>query len=393
MAPGVIRPFRKVFTNPFFSEEKAPSDPDKNRHDVFTFKLKTADADNPIEAAEHTHLNAGTKVKIPAGTHVVDDSYFIFVSARLQAKEADAASAGTKLLIKVAILFAVGDQMQRAGLRSYFKDSGDSVLITCPGTESKPAWGWGIDSTMIDKLFAAAGMKAIDWKIHVIAAYSTGYRGMQGSILNGTIPLTDLKRVIFYDCLYIADDYQTGFQTQDAVTKVMAVTPRPQLIIYEATSGGTIRYGAANKRPPDSLAINEPGQVLINLKKQSSIQSAFSYARLLDEAIIDGFFKASDVPYLATLLPLPKRGTLVSDPAAMPASATGKELLSAWGTRKATAIAKLQRADAAACVFNHKLMGWFPIRFAGNTLETDTTAAMLHDYFLPEFAGEFLVPA
>ncbi len=384
MAPAVTRSFRNRTTEPLYHDEEDPSAKGQSLFRRTTFKIDTSAANNPIEALEQQHLKL-------TPTTDLRDNYWFYFSDKVKAAADAAAQTDTPMTIKLTLLFCVWDQINRAGVRQWFSGSSDSAIITIPGSEDTPRWGWGINPTMIKSLFTKAGLNA-DFSIRVIAGYSTGYRGMQGSVTNGAIPFDDVQRVIFYDCLYKADDYAAGFRTQDAVNLVFGNNPMAKIIIYEVTEGGTKRY-----QPGNTLGISDTNTVLINLKPLGPILSALQFARLLDEGVRSGFFAASDVPYLAAFQPLPARGMVTSDPQAAPGgilggirNLAGATLLADWGNANAAAIAKLDRKDATETIFNHRLMGWQPTIIS--SILNDVSSECLHDQFLPEFGWEFLVP-
>jgi hypothetical protein len=118
----------------------------------------------------------------------------------------------SKAIAKVTLLFCVGAEINRHGLRSFFADSPDRVLITVPGVEVdttrgllKP-WGVGITTEQIRQLLADAGVPNMEPEVRIIACYSTGYRGLNGTINNSLIPLDKVERIIFYDALYRGDE-------------------------------------------------------------------------------------------------------------------------------------------------------------------------------------------
>ena len=357
----------------------------------FTYQIDPQHGDNPIEAAEQTKLNLPSRrVKSP--------NYFLFVPAGTKVAASEKLAAGGKLTVRVSLLFAVVDQINRAGLRTFFEDSDDAVLITVPGRESsktQAAWGIGIDDAQIKSLLQNAGLD-VNYDVEVISAYSTGYRGMQGTVLeNAThklLPLTQVKRIIYYDCLYDASGqppsgYPVGQRTADAVKSILTANPTAKLFIYEVTDSGTKRYSG-------SLALNVPGQVVINLKPLGMELTTLQYARLLDEALRDGLIADADVPAsVKALFPLPDRGSLSSDqrfivPSVPAPGTSAKQLLKTWAQNNTAAIKKVQPdlAQIDQVIYDNYLMGWHPPNVAA--LRADAR----HDQFMPEFAWELLPP-
>ena len=93
-------------------------------------------------------------------------------------------------------------------MRTFFAFKNDRVLITIPGREDEPgikAWGIGITDQQISDLFSQAGFPSLNFKVDTLAGYSTGYRGLNGTVNNGLIQLNKLQRVVFLDALYKGD--------------------------------------------------------------------------------------------------------------------------------------------------------------------------------------------
>jgi hypothetical protein len=381
---------RNVYLDHFYNDEAEtdPTLPKKGNRFHFkesTFQIDQADSDNPIEAAEQTKLKQPVRKE-------VDTNYYIFVPPKTRAAAEKENKDGEKLTVMVSLLFALRDQFNRAGLRHYFAERDDAVLITVPGRElaaGQTPWGIGISDAQIESLLKKAfGKTTVLYEIAVLAAYSTGYRGMQGTILENAkkkfITLTHVKKMIYYDCLYKGDGtpggYPPGEQTADAVNALLAASPAAKLSIYEVTDGGTKRYGK-------SLAVNVSGQNLINLKPLARELTTLQYARLLDEAKRDGIIADKDVPAsIKALLPLPDRGEIASDKQFITVGT--KVLLQGWANSNAAAVSKAQ-ADLSKIdriIYDEWLMGWRP------AMAGDVRAEALHDQFVPEFAWELLPP-
>ena len=96
----------------------------------------------------------------------------------------------------------------------------DRILINIPGIEHKSAWGIGICGLVnlerniilnqiefiINFFLETKPFKDLRYKITTLAAYSTGYRGLNQTVNEGLIPLKDIETVVYYDCIYRSDD-------------------------------------------------------------------------------------------------------------------------------------------------------------------------------------------
>jgi len=183
-------------------------------------------------------------------------SYYVFApvtlrdayKAKAKAKPEDRPKA------KVALFFGVEPEINLFGLRKFFAATSECVLITIPGVESGwsgygRAWGIGITTAMIRELLEAAGLKDIVFTVETMAGYSTGYRGMNETVINKIVDLTTIKRMVYLDAFYHHGDFplaprsSTYFKKNTiwAVETALGASTNAQLLIYGYTTGGTPR--------------------------------------------------------------------------------------------------------------------------------------------------------
>jgi hypothetical protein len=331
---------------------------------------------------------------IPARAAGRADSYWIYVPpAYVKAVKAAVADRKTPPMAQVSILFGVGAEVNRHGLRSFFAKKADCVLIEVGGIESVPEktgpWGIGITDAMIADLLKQALGTTVPSQLEVIAAYSTGYRGINGTINNALVDLTHLQKMIFFDCFYRGDGpkapsgalmppkrhreapAKSAFNTWRAIQAVLSASPSCKIIVYDVTPGGTPTYS------DKARMVDVPSATFIELKPLNVALKAIILARLMDNGMKDGYFTAAKVPVsIRDLIPLlPVRGTLSSS-ASPTAGTVGK-----WAKDNSTKIAQSVKGFATAMELAriHRLMGWAtpPGEFG-------------HDGFLPEFGWEHL---
>ena len=321
--------------------------------------------------------------------------YWIYVPDAYKKAVNDAVAARkTPPVARVSVLFGVGFEVNRHGLRSFFANTADRILIEVGGVESVPEatgpWGIGItDAIVLDLLNQAVGTKVAP-QVEVLAAYSTGYRGINGTINNGLIDLTHVKKMIYFDCLYRGDEpkapsgaamppkrhreapAKSAFNTWRAVQAVLAASHTCDIIVYDVTPGGTPTYSDGARK------VDLPGATFIELKQLNVELKALILARLMDNGIKDGYFTDKKVPAgIRDLIPLlPRRGTLSSGALSTTPGSIGK-----WAKDNSTKMAQAVKGFAAAMELarTHELMGWAtpPTEFG-------------HDGFLPEFGWEHL---
>jgi hypothetical protein len=154
------------------------------------------------------------------------------------------------------------------GLRTYFAESDDCVLITIPGVEkdwpeySNKAWGIGITMGQIAELMTKAGLSGIEFTGEVMAGYSTGYRGVNLTIINQLVNLSALKRFVYYDAFYKHNDFpqlpkshadHKAYNQQLtlwAVDTAIAASAGVEIAIYAYTPGGVPRIKGPNPIGP-----------------------------------------------------------------------------------------------------------------------------------------------
>ena len=110
---------------------------------------------------------------------------------------------------RVSLFFGVETEINSFGLRRYFYDSTDSVLITITGD----VWGIGITTQMIRELLDAAGLKGIDFSVEVMAGYSAAFRSLNETVINKLVDLKNLKRLIYLDAFYDHNDFPLAPRT------------------------------------------------------------------------------------------------------------------------------------------------------------------------------------
>ncbi|MGE8165993.1 hypothetical protein ACQKRQ_38370 [Paraburkholderia sp. NPDC080076] len=280
---------------------------------------------------------------------------------------------------KVTLLFCVGTEFNRHGLRTFFVPKADRVLITISGREagSVKAWGVGISDQQIRQLFVEAGFPSATIVADTFAGYSTGYRGVNGTINNRLVGLDQLKRIVFLDALYRGDDPPPGGNTSRMIRAARAVNPNADLVVYEVTDGGTPRDAAGS-----TAVLLPPTARSINLKPRLDALKGFILARVSENGVNDGYLVPNSIPAAIRQLSvdLPPRGTLASSPLTEARASNGT--LAAWAAGRHASIAAgvAQSRPLMELIQQNILTGWaFP-----------DLGSMCHDGFMPEFGWEFL---
>jgi hypothetical protein len=310
-------------------------------------------------------------------------------------------------IAKVTLLFCVESEINRFGLRTFFAKSPDRVLITIPGVEVnkrkgilKP-WGIGITKDQISNLLIFAGASGIPFEVRVIACFSTGYRGMNGTINNRLISLDKVERLVFYDALYEGTEPTppkgSSSNTRRAIDSVQDATKnKVDIIAYAVTGGGT------PTRPSGRRLVSLPEYSAIDLIRKGNALQALIWARVLSNGAQDGFFTAGRIPLpIRNLIdaPLPKRGAVISSPRHVGLGPPDSVTLDDWATRNRINVeaASGHAQDILFLMCRHQLLGWTLLigrEAAGEPSDLECRRAKpgeaLHDGFMQEFAWEFL---
>jgi outer membrane protein OmpA-like peptidoglycan-associated protein len=398
---------RDIDQDAFFDDEWAPlPTPMPNPRNVhfsrFTTLTATTATEQTLRTAKPNPLDPRVTPGliqpevIPASRSISPgESYWIYIPDAYRTAVQNALAARAPLpTARVSVLFGVGAEVNRHGLRSFFSATADRILIEVGGIESVPEatgpWGIGITTQMIVDLLSDALGTTVPCQLEVLAAYSTGYRGLNGTINNSLVGLTHLQKLIFFDCLYRGDGPRpphgasmppkrhpeapanSAFNTWRAIQAVITASSACQIIVYDVTQGGTKMYSDGKRM------VEIPGATFIALKALNVELKAIILARLMDNGIKDGYFSAAKVPasVLALIPLLPKRGTLASN-----SSKTTPGTIGRWAQDNSTKIAHAARDFGVVMKLarTNQLMGW---------ATPDTEFG--HDGFLPEFGWEHL---
>lgn len=349
---------------------------------IHAWKTQRANLPNPLQ-------DSSIALQLEPGGKIFSSQYTIFRPAGL-----DIGDTATEE-VPVAIFAGPGAELNRHGLRAAFDRNRKAVLVTLPGRESSPRFGFGITQAQLVSLFRAVGLAGIP-RVRVLAGFSTGYRAVNGIINNtrskratppagtpigsnpGTgLDLTGVRKVVYFDAFYSGSQPAPGRNTERALKAIHAETGgSARLVIYEVTSGGT----------PSPLAAPRPaGMPVTHIDIKPSIQkfTALALCRVIDMAIKDEYTDAAGVTRhggkaVLDLLPkLPARGTVGST------SGSGTTNVTSWCTdAEARAAAAAGPKLITGLIQPHKLVGWAP----------PDIGEFQHDAHLFEFSWEHLVP-
>jgi hypothetical protein len=342
--------------------------------------------------------------------------FHIFVPKKL-VNDFHNAPAGSKPKARVSIFFGVGVEMSLFRLRDFFANETNSVLIVVPGVETEdtsvPAseddwrgihigFGIGISTQMIKDLMTLAGLPGIEFTVEAMAGYSTGYRGVNLTVINKLVDLTNLKRLIYFDAWYHHDDHPkmtsgpyVGKNTRFAIETAFTQNADVQIVIYAFTHpGGVPRSNPSQTNqnipnpPNESVSYYRtkfPGHInFIDFEFKDpnpAIDVALEkicLARLIKFGIGGPFTAAAIAAPLKALVDvLPERGSFGT------LGLTGFTDIYGWINSHNTEISNFKITDAMQMVTTHNLLG---------SWTTTSHYEMRHRMFVIELGKEPLLP-
>jgi hypothetical protein len=402
---------RKSFYNRF--NRFVPPPPSGEGIQVGTGEMR---APNPLNSTTGATVlpqkfeDLGTK-EASVRTHFDEQRiYRIFVPPKVldaAAKATDAKRANTK----VSLFYDVDPEINLFGLCSFFEPADDAVLITIPGVElwqgyGQVPWGIGITTAMIRSLFDSVKLEKVDFKVSVMAGYSTGYRGVNLTVINKMVDLSALQRLVYFDAFYHHDDHPVApagskyvrRNTRWAVDTAIAASAAAQVLIYGVTTGGTPRQsgGSQPRAQLKEMVADHGGKItFVDLEfprdKRPAIMDELEkvcLARLIQGGI-DDYFQAAALPadVLDLAMALPARGSLGTF------GRTGFTDLYAWVKSKpaATLLSGFSLDHARALVAKHDLMASWTAKPSPTSTQLNWYE-MRHREFVQEVGKEAILP-
>ncbi|MET0299308.1 MAG: hypothetical protein ABW036_06090, partial [Flavitalea sp.] len=123
-----------------------------------------------------------------------------------------------KIMVRGSVMWgAGGDNISIYGLKWFFKDAPDTILICAEGFEDKGNNNEEPKNAGFHKIYLArlvAELKRtianvdfdlLDIRFSILSGYSTGFGGLGQSVNNDFFDLRFVERIILFDCIYRAD--------------------------------------------------------------------------------------------------------------------------------------------------------------------------------------------
>jgi hypothetical protein len=347
-------------------------------------------------------------------------------------------------LLKITLLFGVGQDLDHLGLRFYFEKVDDRILINIPGMDKDPKFAIGISglsskarnihfdqiSLLVKSALANTKFKDIKYKISTLAGYSTGYRGLNQTVNEELIPLKDIETVVYYDCTYRSDRPERpkgepppkltpmekikakdelndrkpdpAFNTRRALNRLLAATEgHVKIVGYMSTPKGSPKYDVVSNTNQynvdfpikiDLRAVGPPKKSDESFAQQSLY--ALFLTRALKYAQIDKQITPNVVPksFKSMESNLPVRGSVTSSTTPMNKPGFNPTTtLENFGKghkediEKMMANGKEELKKAVEIISRHQL--FYPEGYP----RPGNEAGILHMALLPEFGWEYLL--
>lgn len=298
----------------------------------------------------------------PVEYRKLDGEYCLYVGSKTRAKIERARKGAAPGLpkIRVTLLFGVGGDLNVLGLRHYFEQIDDCILLNVPGVEPDslgkglPRWNVGVSglvnadkqikTNQIGEILAHAKLADVPYTISTLAAYSTGYGGLNQTVNEGLIPLDNIETVVYYDCVYRSDgpapakddlpvqlstneshkgldelnerSFGSAFNALRARDRIAKATNhKTKFVAYMATRGGSPQYVATRKYVIDfPTKIDFRAAALGSRLSYQECLYALFLTRCLSHAVREGQLRLVDVPrpFIHLAGRLPPRGQVAS---------------------------------------------------------------------------------
>ncbi|MBS1717786.1 MAG: hypothetical protein JSS72_08650 [Armatimonadetes bacterium] len=366
-------------------------------------------------------------------------TYQLFGSSKLKTRIEKAKSSGAPMpLVRVCILFGVGGDINMLGLRHYFEQADDCVIINVPGWEASWSpdgrpWLFGISGqtlpplgeglNQIKALFDRTGiLGGLKFKITSLGAYSTGYKGLVQSINEGLLPLADLNSVVFFDCAYRMDrpdpavddtevnlaeternngpdEVDTGhsksaYNTKRALMRIAKQAPGAKVVAYLVTPGGSPVYLNPTTADKWQYTVDFPTKIDLRRPTNAALSSGeclygVVLTRVLNFAKKKGLVRRIPAEFEELYRVLPARGMIASANQTQKTNGAFRPTttLLSWGLANHDKVKAAQGrvTEAVGIISQSQLL------YGGNYPTVGNEAGAHHLAALAEFASEFLM--
>lgn len=287
-------------------------------------------AQNPFKHARKVREGRGQALDPVTAKYGSEATYTCHLSA--EGRKLLAPDAPRKRL-RVVVFWGTGSQCTRHGVAGAIEDAErPTLLINVSGVETtskikflppddplRPVqlvannvWPVGCTNDLVEQAILKFFPRVVDYDIDTLAAFSTGYLGLQESVNRRVISLDAIERVVIFDCLYGS--------LRAPLARIQALRSRVNIVAYIATGKGNSFDDDAHPSMRTLTLKSMPGWSYIDLIYRAEF-NAIASAHVLNEGrggpypIIDSLPNAYLDALDAITAVLPARLLVMSDEA------------------------------------------------------------------------------
>jgi len=224
--------------------------------------------------------------------------------------------------INLTVLFAVGTELNRHGLRSFFESQSNMQgIVVISGIEvprdNPVRIGVSPSTEVLQKALDTIFGVKVQFRVRVLAAFSTGYCGLNVCLQNELLNLSEVERLVFYDCLYLTGaDCNTTLSVQKLKSKVD--NSKFKLVAYKCTQGAnTFADNAKINLHPALLSLFPNAKGLIENLYYNVFYTYLITHRILSSAFEDKIISFPNDSFKNAFeelkMVMPKRGYIISN--------------------------------------------------------------------------------
>jgi hypothetical protein len=304
--------------------------------------------------------------------------------------------------INLTVLFAVGTELNRHGIRSFFEAQTNMQGIVVISGVEPPRDGpvrYGVSPSNTQLAEELNKMFSVDvaFKIKVLSAFSTGYCGLNICLSNDLLNVSDVERLIIYDCFYLSGADCSTVTAINSLIKKVDIS-KFKLLAYKCSQGG-------NSFADASKVELHPSLVSLFKNKQGLIENLYynvfylylithrSLAPAFEDRVISFPSPAFERAFNDLKILMPKRGGIISNldtnkfVYGSNSNINGKTVFNDWAKQNAAALrnfgkflgSKSDNQSIRGLLWQNRIPGW-----AGGDGEEN------HDLLIPEFGWEYL---
>ncbi len=306
--------------------------------------------------------------------------------------------------INLTVLFAVGTELNRHGIRSFFEGQtnmqGIVVISGIEAPRDNPVqYGVSPSTALLTAELKKMFNMDVVFNVKVLAAFSTGFCGLNICLMNELLDLSGVERLVMFDCLYL---FGADCNTLSAINllKSKADKSKFKLVCYKTTqAGNSFADTTKTELHPSLLTLFNSKKGLIENMYYNVLYTYLITHRGLTAAFEDSVIAFPNAAFEKAFNDLkavmPRRGTLISNLNTFKmvygasVSLAGKRVFEDWAKENLSLLrsfgkflgSKKDGTSIRGLLWQNQLPGW-----SGGPSDGEEN----HDLLIPEFGWEYL---